>query len=122
VDEENRVLDKRTGSFAGSGRVRGASESPDSHKRGVVCLIGAAIPDQHATSKDIAHRAHSQIRTALYRAYLQRLLPLLPATREQIAERPMMPPDLLEVSPTVLRDLTAGCLGNARVDDTSYRQ
>jgi hypothetical protein len=87
--------------------------SPDIRKRAVVCLIDAAIPDQHATSKEIAHRAHSRIGTALYRAYLQRLLPLMPAMREQIAERPMAPPDLLEVSSEVLRDLTVGYLGNA---------
>jgi len=68
--------------------------SPDIRKRAVVCLIDAAIPDQQAASKEIAHRAHSQIGTALYRAYLQRLLPLLPEMREQIAERPMAPPDL----------------------------
>jgi hypothetical protein len=87
--------------------------SPDIRKRAVVCLIDAAIPDQHATSKEIAHRAHSQIGTAFYRAYLQRLLPLLPAMREQIAEHPMAPPDLLEVSSRVLHDLTVSCLGNA---------
>ncbi|MBV8359231.1 MAG: NgoFVII family restriction endonuclease [Deltaproteobacteria bacterium] len=86
--------------------------SPDIRKRAVVCLIDAAIPDQHATSKEIAHRAHSRIGTALYRAYLRRLLPLLPAMREQIAERPMSPPDLLEVSSQVLRELIVGCLGN----------
>ena len=86
--------------------------SPDIRKRAVVCLIDAAIPDQHATSKEIAHRAHSQIGTAFYRAYLQRLLPLLPAMREQLAVRPMAPPDLLEVSSRVLHDLTVSCLGN----------
>ena len=31
--------------------------SPDIRKRAVMCLIDAAIPDQHATSKEIAHRA-----------------------------------------------------------------
>ena len=84
--------------------------SPDIRKRAVVCLIDAAIPDQQASFKEIAHRAHSQIGTALYRAYLRRLFPLLPAMREQIAERPMAPPDLLEVSSRVLRDLMAACL------------
>jgi hypothetical protein len=54
--------------------------------------------------------AHSQIGTALYREYLRRLFPLLPAMREQIAEPPMAPPDLLEISSRVLRDLMAGCL------------
>jgi hypothetical protein len=33
--------------------------------------------------------------------------------REQIAERPMAPPDLLEVSSRVLHDLTVSWLGNA---------
>jgi hypothetical protein len=88
--------------------------SPDIRKRAVVCPIDAAIPDQHATSKEIAHRAHSQIGTTFYRAYRQRLLPLLRAMREQIAERPMAPPDLLEVSSQVLHNLVSGCLGTAR--------
>jgi hypothetical protein len=79
--------------------------SPDIRKRAVVCLIDAAIPDQHIPSKEIAHRAHAQIGTNLYRAYLKRLLPLLPAMREQITERPMAPPDLLEISSTLMRDL-----------------
>ena len=55
----------------------------------------------------------AQISTALYRAYLQRLLPLLPAMREQIAYWPMAPPDLLEVSSGVLRDLMIGYLSDA---------
>lgn len=79
--------------------------SPEIRKRAVVCLIDAAIPDQHIPSKELAHRAHAQIGTNLYRAYLKRLLPRLPALREQITERPMAPPDLLEISSTLLRDL-----------------
>jgi hypothetical protein len=79
--------------------------SPDIRKRAVVCLIDAAIPDQHTPSKEIAHRAHADIGTNFYRAYLKRLLPMLPTMREQIAERPMAPPDLLEVSSALIRDL-----------------
>jgi len=47
-------------------------------------MIDAAIPDQQSASKEIAHRAHANIGTALYRAYLMRLLPLIPAMRERI--------------------------------------
>lgn len=63
--------------------------SPDIRKRAVVCMIDAAIPDQQSASKEIAHRAHANIGTALYRAYLKRLLPLIPAMRGRIAERPI---------------------------------
>ena len=81
--------------------------SPDIRKRAVVCLIDAAIPDQQSASKEIAHRAHAKIGSALYRAYLKRLLPLLAPMREQVAERPMMPPDLIETSSRLLGDLIA---------------
>jgi hypothetical protein len=79
--------------------------SPDIRKRAVVCMIDAATPDQQSASKEIAHRAHANIGTALYRAYLKLLLPLIPAMRERIAERPMAPPDLIETSSGVLRSL-----------------
>jgi hypothetical protein len=79
--------------------------SPDIRKRAVVCMIDAAIPDQQSASKEIAHRAHANIGTALYRAYLKRLLPLIPKMRERIAERPMAPPDLIETSSGMLRSL-----------------
>jgi hypothetical protein len=79
--------------------------SPDISKRAVVCMIDAAIPDQQSASKEIAHSAHANIGTALYRGYLQRLLPPIPKMREQIAERPMAPPDLIETSSDVLRSL-----------------
>lgn len=79
--------------------------SPDIRKRAVVCMIDAAIPDQQSASKEIAHRAHANISTALYRAYLKRLLPVIPAMRERIAERPMTPPDLIETSSSILRSL-----------------
>ena len=39
--------------------------SPDIRKRAVVCIIDAAIPDQQSASKEIAHRAHANISTAL---------------------------------------------------------
>jgi hypothetical protein len=79
--------------------------SPDIRKRAVVCMIDAAIPDQQSASKEIAHRAHANIGTALYRAYLKHLLPLIPEMKERIAERPMAPPDLIETSSGVLRSL-----------------
>src|SRR5262249_9771819 len=85
--------------------------SPDIRKRAVVCMIDAAIPDQQSASKEIAHRAHANMGTALYRAYLRRLLPLVAPMRDQIAERPMARPDLIETSSKVLRDLIGERVG-----------
>ena len=81
--------------------------SPDVRKRAVVCLVDAAIPDQQSASKEIAHRAHANIGTELYRAYLTRLLPSILPMQEQIVARPMAPPDLIDASSRILRDLIA---------------
>lgn len=79
--------------------------SPDIRKRAVACLIDAAIPDRHSRSFEIAHRAHARMGTNLYKAYLQKLLPLVLEMRAVIAETPLEPPDLLETSSRMLLEL-----------------
>jgi hypothetical protein len=81
--------------------------SPDIRKRAVVSLIDAAIPDRHSRSFEIAHRAHARVGTALYKAYLQKLLPLVSEMRMAISEKPLESPDLLDASSRLLRDLIA---------------
>ncbi len=48
---------------------------PDLTKRMVTCHIDAAIPENRSVSERIARRAQKAMGTALYRAYLQRLIP-----------------------------------------------
>lgn len=81
--------------------------SPDIRKRAVACLIDAAIPDRHSRSFEIAHRAHARMGTSLYKSYLQRLLPLVSEMRAAIGEKPLEPPDLLETSSRLLREVIA---------------
>jgi hypothetical protein len=82
--------------------------SPDIRKRAVACLIDAAIPDRHSRSFEVAHRAHARMGTSLYKAYLQKLLPLVSEMRAAIGERPLEPPDLLETSSRLLREVIMG--------------
>jgi hypothetical protein len=51
-----------------------ASIPPDLTKRMVTCHIDAAIPENRSVTERIARRAQNDIGTALYRAYLQRLI------------------------------------------------
>jgi len=79
--------------------------SPDIRKRAVACLIDAAIPDRHSRSFEIAHRAHARMGTNLYKAYLRKLLPLVSGMRAAVGEKPLEPPDLLETSSRLLREV-----------------
>ena len=79
--------------------------SPDIRKRAVACRIDAAIPDRHSRSFEIAHRAHARMGTNLYKAYLRKLLPLLSEMRAAVGEKPLEPPDLLETSSRLLREV-----------------
>lgn len=54
---------------------------PDLTKRMVTCHIDAAIPENRSVTERIARRAQKDIGTALYRAYLQRLIPEVSAMR-----------------------------------------
>jgi hypothetical protein len=84
---------------------------PDLTKRMVTCHIDAAIPENRSVSERIARRAQKEIGTALYRAYLQRLMPEVCAMRADIDAEAEAFPDLLAHSADILRDVLAEALG-----------
>jgi hypothetical protein len=84
---------------------------PDLTKRMVTCHIDAAIPENRSVSERIARRAQKEIGTALYRAYLQRLMPEVCAMRADIDAESEAFPDLLARSADILRDVLAEALG-----------
>ena len=83
--------------------------APDLSKRIVVCAIHGARP--RSLSHVPAQRALSGIGTALYRAYLNRLTPLVPDLMAKIADDPLNPPDLIRSSSEILADLITEALG-----------
>ena len=85
------------------------SISPDLTKRMVTCHINAAISENRSVTERNPRRAQNEIGTALYRAYLQRLIPEVRAMRAEIDAGPEGFPDLLSRSADVLR----GALGEA---------
>jgi hypothetical protein len=84
---------------------------PDLTKRMVTCHIDAAIPENRSVTERNARRAQNEIGTALYRAYLQRLIPEVRAMRAEIDAGPEGFPDLLARSATVLRGVLGEALG-----------
>ena len=86
-----------------------SSIPPDLTKRMVTCHIDAAIPENRSVSERIARLALREIGTALYRAYLQHLIPEVRAMRAEIDAEAAQFPDLLERSSQILR----GILGEA---------
>jgi hypothetical protein len=89
-----------------------ASIPPDLTKRMVTCHIDAAIPENRSVTERIARRAQNDIGTALYRAYLQRLIPAARAMRAEIDSEHEGFPDLLARSSALLRDLLGEALGD----------
>ena len=87
------------------------SISPDLSKRMVTCHIDAAIPENRSVTERVARRAQNEIGTALYRAYLQRLIPVVRAMRAEIDAEPEGFPDLLAGSASVLRGVLVEALG-----------
>jgi NgoFVII restriction endonuclease len=85
--------------------------TPDLRKRMVVCHIDGARP--RGMPEAPARAALSGVGTALYRAYLERLVPRLPGLIEALARDPHHPPDLLAASSEILSDLVAEALGSA---------
>ena len=85
--------------------------TPDLRKRMVVCHIDGARP--RGMPEAPARAALSGMGTALYRAYLDRLVPRLAELTEALARDPHRPPDLLGVSSETLSDLLAAALGAA---------
>jgi hypothetical protein len=84
---------------------------PDLSKRMVTCHIDAAIPENRSVTERIARRAQREIGTAMYRAYLQRLIPEVSAMRADIDAESETFPDLLARSAGILRDLFGEALG-----------
>jgi hypothetical protein len=89
-----------------------SSIPPDLTKRMVACHIDAAIPENRSVTERIARRASREIGTALYRAYLHRLIPEIRAMRAEIDAEAAQFPDLLARSSAILRDLLGSALGD----------
>jgi hypothetical protein len=86
---------------------------PDLTKRMVTCHIDAAIPENRSVTARIARRAQREIGTALYRAYLQRLIPEVCRMRSEIDAEGEGFPDLLALSAETLRAILGEALGEA---------
>jgi hypothetical protein len=86
---------------------------PDLTKRMVTCHIDAAIPENRSASERVTRRAQKEIGTALYRAYLQRLIPEVRTMRAAIDAEADEFPDLLARSSALLREVLADGLGAA---------
>jgi hypothetical protein len=84
---------------------------PDLTKRMVTCHIDAAIPENRSVTARIARRAQREIGTALYRRYLQRLIPEIPRMRSEIDAEAEGFPDLLALSSETLRAILGDALG-----------
>ena len=84
---------------------------PDLTKRMVTCHIDAAIPENRSVTERLARRAQKEIGTALYRAYLQRLIPEVRAMRAEIDADAERFPDLLARSADMLRDVLSEAIG-----------
>jgi len=82
--------------------------APELSKRMVVCAIHGARP--RSLSEVPARRALSGIGTALYRAFLDRLAPVVPDLVARVADDPLRPPDLIRSSSEILADLLAEAL------------
>src|SRR5467141_412373 len=77
----------------------------------VTCHIDAAIPENRSVTARIARRAQREIGTALYRAYLQRLIPEVRRMRAEIDAEAEAFPDLLALSAATLRAILGDALG-----------
>lgn len=89
-----------------------SSVPPDLTKRMVTCHIDAALPENRSVNERIARLAPREIGTALYRAYLQQLIPEVRAMRAAIDAEAAEFPDLLAHSSVILRDILREALGD----------
>lgn len=89
-----------------------SSVPPDLTKRMVTCHIDAAIPENRSVTERIARVAQREIGTALYRTYLQRLIPEVCAMRAGIDAEAAEFPDLLARSSAILREVLGQALGD----------
>ncbi|MDQ2901315.1 MAG: phospholipase D family protein [Acidobacteriota bacterium] len=85
----------------------------DVSKRMVTCHIDAAIPENRSVTGQIARRVTKEIGTALFRAYLLRMIPKVRVMRASIDEGQPGFPDLLEASSETLRGIFEEYLGAA---------
>jgi hypothetical protein len=83
--------------------------TPDLRKRMVVCHIDGARP--RSMPEAPARAALSGVGTALYRTYLDRVVPRLGGLMEALTGNPHDPPDLLLVSSETLSSLLTEALG-----------
>ena len=74
-------------------------------------IIDAAIPENRSVTGQIARRVTKEIGTALFRAYLLRMIPQVRAMRASIDEGQPGFPDLLEASAGTLREIFGEYLG-----------
>src|SRR5215468_1505890 len=88
-----------------------SSIPPDLTKRMVTCHIDAAIPENRSVTERIARLALREIGTALYRSYLQRLIPEIRAMRAEIDAETAQFPDLFARSSAILRNVFGEALG-----------
>ena len=86
---------------------------PDLTKRMVTCHIDAAIPENRSVTERIARLALREIGTALYRSYLQKLIPEIRAMRAEIDAETAQFPDLFARSSAILRGVIRDALGEA---------
>jgi hypothetical protein len=77
----------------------------------VTCHVDAAIPENRSVTERIARLTLREIGTALYRSYLQRLIPEIRAMRAEIDEEAAQFPDLFARSSVILRDIFGEALG-----------
>ena len=84
---------------------------PDLTKRMVTCHIDAAIPENRSVTERLARRAQKEIGTALYRGYLQQLIPVVRSMRAEIDAEAEGFPDLLAQSSEILRTILGEALG-----------
>jgi hypothetical protein len=85
----------------------------DISKRMLTCHIDAAIPENKSVAGQVARKITREIGTALYRAYLLRMLPKVQSMRAAIDEGQPGFPDLLTASSETLREIFEESLGAA---------
>ncbi|MGI8741709.1 MAG: phospholipase D family protein [Bryobacteraceae bacterium] len=85
----------------------------DISKRMMTCHIDAAIPENKSVAGQVARKIAREIGSALYRAYLLRMLPKVRGMRASIDEGQPGFPDLLTASSETLREIFEETLGAA---------
>lgn len=91
--------------------------TPEVARRTVLCHVRAGLTNTELMQSNIVRKVQANIKTALYRKYLGLMLSRLPEMIDEINdEEAKHPPDILNVSSFVLRDLLAGYYGEPLPD------